>query len=102
MLAKIALFEWRYQLRRPLSIVAFLVLAALAYGVVAALASNSSIPVHSPWLVTVIFAFFTIFGMFLSLAMLADVALRDQTSRMDEIIRTMPVRNWSYLGAKFA
>jgi hypothetical protein len=39
--------------------------------------------------------------MFLSLSMLADVALRDNASRMDEIMRTLPVRNASYLGAKF-
>ena len=48
------------------------------------------------------FGLFTIYGMFLSLATLADVALRDRASRMDEIMRTQPIWTPSYLGAKFA
>jgi ABC-2 type transport system permease protein len=40
--------------------------------------------------------------MFLSLATLADVALRDSETRMDEIMRTQPVRTASYFAARFA
>src|SRR5205807_2054844 len=45
---------------------------------------------------------FSVLGMFLSLATLADVALRDAETRMDEIMRTQPVRTAPYFAARFA
>ena len=103
MLANITLFEFRYQLRRPIALVSFLVFGLLAFGLSAAGgAARDVIPLNAPWRLTITFGLFTIFTMFLSLATLADVALRDGNTRMDEIMRSQPVRTAAYLGAKFA
>jgi ABC-type transport system involved in multi-copper enzyme maturation permease subunit len=99
MLGNIALFELRYQLRRPIALISFLIFGLITFSITA---SGGNIPVNSPWRIVVTFSFFSIFAMFMSLATLSDVALRDRNSRMDEIIRAQPVRIAPYLGAKFA
>jgi len=40
--------------------------------------------------------------MFLSIATIADVSLRDDQSRMDAILRAQPVSNSVHYGARFA
>ena len=58
--------------------------------------------INSPSVIAQQFAIFSIVAMFLSLAVLADVALRDAATRMDPIMRSMPVRAGWYFGARFA
>jgi len=104
MLAHIAMFELRYQLRRPIALISFLVFAAIAFGVVAMFGVNpkDSIPVNSPGWIVVAFTLLSILAMFLSLTGPADVALRDGESGMDAILRTQPIRTSVHFGARFA
>ena len=104
MLARIALFELRYQLRRPIALISFLVFAAIAFGLAAMFGVNpkDSIPVNSPGWIAVAFALLSILAMFLSLAGPADVALRDAETGMDAILRTQPIRTSVHFGARFA
>ena len=44
----------------------------------------------------------SIFGLFVPLAILADAALRDQRTKMDEMIRAAPVATGTYLLGRFA
>jgi len=48
----------------------------------------------------VVFSMFSLFGMFVPLAILADVALRDTESKMDEMIRATPAPVVPYVLAK--
>src|SRR5262245_34583183 len=102
MLGRIVLFEIRYQLRRPITWISLAVFTLLAFGwmnlnalVPAAVAANA------PLRIAFNACMLSIVGMFLSLATLADVALRDAETRMDEIVRTQPVRTGAYLAARF-
>src|SRR5258705_6639184 len=97
MLGRIALFELRYQLRRPIALISFLVFAALACGLQAATVIRAgTIIANAPKVIAISFGLFSILAMFLSLATLADVALRDAETRMDAIMRTQPVRSGPY------
>src|SRR5262249_45903580 len=104
MLARIALFELRYQLRRPIALISFLVFAAIAFGLAAIFGVNpkDSIPVNSPGWIVVPSPLLSIPAMFLSLAAPADVALRDAETGMDGILRTKPIRTSVHFGARFA
>jgi ABC-2 type transport system permease protein len=102
MLPNIAWFELRYQLRRPITLIAFLVFALLGFvfgsatGTVVA-ASYANAPIKIATAIGTI----TVVAMFLSIATLADVALRDAETRMDSITRTAPVSAATYLSARF-
>src|SRR5258707_7812030 len=101
MLGRIALFEFRYQLRRPIALISFLVFAALAFGLETTTVFNpTSIHANAPRAVASVFVMFSILAMFLSLATLADVALRDAETHMDAIMRTQPVHGGVYFGGR--
>ena len=103
MLGRIALFELRYQLRRPIALISFIVFAALAVGLQSVIAlAGGALFVNAPSVIAQQLGIFSIVAMFLSLAVLADVALRDAATRMDPIMRSMPVRAGWYFGARFA
>jgi ABC-2 type transport system permease protein len=104
MWGNIALFEARYQLRRPIAIVSFLVFFALGFGQATVVAMNNSgeIAANTPAGIVFAHSAFSIVAMFLSLAMIADVALRDAATGMDAILRTKPVQRAPYLAARFA
>jgi ABC-2 type transport system permease protein len=102
MVGRIALFELRYQLRRPIALISFVVFAALGFSLVTVVAVYSGAVINAPVAIAIIFALFSVLGMFLSIATLADVALRDAETRMDEIVRTKPVRTAPYFAARFA
>ena len=102
MLGRIALFELRYQLRRPIALISFIVFAALAVGLQSVIAlAGGALFVNAPSVIAQQLGIFSIVAMFLSLAVLADVALRDAATRMDPIMRSMPVRAGWYFGARF-
>ena len=101
MLGRIALFELRYQLRRPIALISFLVFAALAFGLESIATFGGGIA-NAPRVIAVFLGLFSILAMFLSIAVLADVALRDIETRMDAIMRTQPVHSATYFGGRFA
>jgi len=103
MLGRIALFEFRYQVRRPIAWISFLVFAALGFAEMSFTAySAGTVVANAPVLLTIKFGTFSILAMFLSIATLADVALRDAETRMEQIIGTQPVAAASYMVARFA
>ncbi len=104
MLARIAQFELRYQLRRPIAWISFAILALLAFGFVtlSGLEQATPVPLNAPGRIAFTVALFAIFAMFLSIATIADVALRDANSRMDAILRAQPVRTSVHYGPRFA
>ena len=77
MLPNIAWFELRYQLRRPIALVSFLVFALLGFGLGSAIAMNSTFFNNAPLIVAGSLCNLSIVAMFLSITTLGDVALRD-------------------------
>jgi hypothetical protein len=100
MLAHIALFELHYQLRRPITWISFAIFALLAYGLIASMGPHGN--PNSPFMVTLVVGVFSILAMFLSIATIADVVLRDNDNRMDAILLAMPVRTSVHYGPRFA
>src|SRR5215475_11961138 len=102
MLGRVVLFELRYQLRRPMALISFLTFATLAFAQVTnGISSGGGASLNAPLLTALNFSTFSVLGMFLSIATVADVALRDIDTRMDEIMRTQPVPTASYLASRF-
>lgn len=106
MFGRIALFELRYQWRRPIAIVSMLVLTGLAFTVMCINMANyvgaGAVFINASEPVARIFGSFSILTMLVSIALFGDVALRDAETRMDEIMRTQPVNPAWMLGARFA
>src|SRR5262249_48144388 len=100
MLTAIAWFELRYQLRRPIALISFLVFALLGFALGSAAATNPVIPNNSSFSVALSLCNLSIVAMFLSITTLGDIALRDVETRMDAITRTAPIPTAAYLGAR--
>jgi ABC-2 type transport system permease protein len=100
MLPNIAWFELRYQLRRPIALIAFLVFALLGFALASSIAMNSTFPNNAPLIVAGSLSNLSIVAMFLSITTLGDIALRDVETRMDAITRTVPIPTAAYLGAR--
>src|SRR5262249_9769726 len=102
MLGRVVLFELRYQLRRPIALISFLIFATLAFAEVTnGIFFTDAFFANAPLVIGVKFSFFSVLAMFLSIATVADVALRDIDTRMDEIMRTQPVPTASYMASRF-
>ena len=105
MFGRVAAFEFRYQLRRPVFLVSLAIFAILTFliatGIGVAPVQGKATPVDEPFFLVLIFSTFSLFGMFVPLAILGDVALRDTESRMDELIRATPAPVAPYVLAKF-
>jgi hypothetical protein len=101
MLAHIALFEFRYQLRGGITWVSFAIFALLAYGLTTLMGIHGN-EVNAPGLLAVTVSLFGFLAMFLSIATIADVALRDSNSRVDAILQAMPVRPSIHYGPRLA
>jgi hypothetical protein len=101
MLPNIARFELRYQLRRPIALISFLVFALLGFALGSASATLSSVYANAPISIATSICSLSVVAMFLSISALADVALRDAETRMEGITRTTPVHAAAYLSARF-
>ena len=102
MLAGILAFEWRYQTRQ----VVFL-LATVALSVVAAFLSVTGfgppgVDVNSPYVVALSLGLLSLFAVFLLTIFCANAALRDAEHGMTEIVYATPVGEPRYLAGRFA
>src|SRR5262245_4113102 len=100
MLPAIVWFELRYQLRRPIALISFVVFALLGFALASAAAANAWVPNNAPIVVAPSLCNLSIVAMFLSITTLGDIALRDAETRMDAITRTVPIPTAVYLGAR--
>src|ERR1051325_8625596 len=104
MLARSALFEFRYQARRPIAWISFSIFGLLTFAVIASIGADATlmIPLNSPTQIASVIATFGILAMFLTIVTFADTALRDGDTRMDAILRVLPVRTAAHFGPRFA
>jgi aminopeptidase N len=106
MFAKIARFEFRYQLRQPIFWVALLLFALLAFGSVASseirLGSTDNIHKNAPYVIAQSCLIFAVMYMFVVAAFAANVITRDDDTGFAAILRTTPIRKFDYLYGRFA
>lgn len=105
MFGKIAWFELRYQIRQPVFIV-----NALVFGLMTFLSatidniqigSSDAVHINSPFAVLQTISILSIFGMFIPVAILANVVLRDHETKMAGIMHSLPVGKYPYLIGRF-
>jgi len=106
MLKHVAAFEWRYQLKSPVFWVGCLLFFLIAFGSVTSdtiqLGSRGNVNVNSPFALLQTMGIVNIFAIFIVVAMVANVVVRDDETRFAPILRSTSVTKWSYLVGRFA
>ncbi len=106
MLARIAAFELRYQLRAPLFAIGFTLFFLLAFGATTVeeirIGGVGNVHVNAPWTILQTLLIMNVFGMFVVTAMVANVVLRDTETGMAPIIHTTRISKTDYLLGRFA
>jgi ABC-2 type transport system permease protein len=101
MLTELARFEWRYHTRQPSFIAACALFFLLGFVMIATGFGPANVLVTSPWLVTEVLAFASLFSVFTAALFVANAAIRDADHRMEEIVFTTPVGRFPYLFGRF-
>ena len=105
MLRHIAAFEWRYQLRSPVFWVGCLIFFLMAFGATASdnvqIGSLGNVHKNAPYAIMQVLALMGVFSIFVTVAMVANVVVRDDETNFAPIIRSTSVSKASYLGGRF-
>ena len=105
MFAKISGFEFRYQLRQPIFWIALLLFALLAFGSVASsnihIGSSDSVHKNAAFAIAQSCLVFAVLYMFVVVAFVANVIVRDDDTGFGAIVRTTPIRKFEYLYGRF-
>ena len=101
---QIVAFELRYHLRQPSTYVYFAIFVLLGWLVAIGdvRRANVRVTLNAPVMIAVSIRSLSVFGLFIPLAILAHAALRDQRTKMDELMRAAPVASPTYLLGRFA
>jgi ABC-type transport system involved in multi-copper enzyme maturation permease subunit len=106
MFAKIAAFEFRYQIRQPLFWIAFVLFFLLTFGSIVAdqiqIGSAGNVAKNSPFALIQTMLIMSIFGMFATTAFVANVIVRDDETGFGGIVGSTPVHKGNYLFGRFA
>jgi len=103
---KVATFELRYQLKSPVFWVATIIVFLLTFGSVTTdfirIGATSNVHVNSPAALVQVCLIFSLFFMFFSTALVANVVVRDDDTGFGPIIRATPITKFDYLYGRFA
>jgi len=106
MLRKIAAFEARYQLRSPLFFIGFALFFLLTYGATVVdqiqIGSRGNVNINSPFAILQTTAIMNVFGLFVLVAFVANVVIRDDETGFAAIIRATRMTKFDYLVGRFA
>ena len=105
MFRHIAAFEWRYQFKSPVFWVGCLIFFLMAFGATASdniqIGSLGNVHKNAPYAIVQTLAQMGVFSIFITIAMVAGVVVRDDETNFASIIRTTAVTKASYLGGRF-
>ena len=105
MFRHIAAFEWRYQVRSPVFWVASVIFFLLAFFTVASdsvqFGSIGNVHKNAPFVILHLLAFMGAFSVFATVAVVANVVVRDDETGFAPIIRSTSVSKANYLGGRF-
>ena len=105
MFGKIAIFEFRYQLRQPLFWAAFIFFFLLTFGSVTIdqvrIGSGGNVHRNSPFAIAQTHLILSLFYMFVTAAFVANVVVRDDETGFGPIIRSTRVTKADYLLGRF-
>ena len=105
MFAKIAWFEFRYQLRQVVFWVAVVIFGLLGFGSVASdnvrIGVTDNVHKNAPFVIGVTTLVFAEFYMFVVAALVANVIVRDEETGFGGIIRSTRISKADYLYGRF-
>ena len=105
MLRKIAAFEMRYHLRSPLFLIGFALLFLLSFGSTASdfirIGSGGNVHVNSPASILETTGVMNLFGLFVFIAFVANVVIRDDETGFAGIVRATRMTKFDYLVGRF-
>ncbi len=107
MFKKIFLFELRYRLKRPATYIYFFIFFLLSFLAVttdAVMVGGAAGKVYrnSPFVLSTFVTIFSVFGIFVSSAIMGVPVYRDLEHRMDTFFYTLPFTKSAYLAGRFA
>jgi aminopeptidase N len=105
MFGKVAAFELRYQLKAPVFWISAIIVFLLTFGSVTSdvlqIGATSNVHVNSPAALIQVCLIFSLFFMFFSTALVANVVVRDDDTGFGPIIRATPITKFDYLYGRF-
>jgi aminopeptidase N len=105
MFAKIAAFEFRYQVKNPVFWVAIILFFLLTFGAIASstvqIGSGGNIHKNSPFAILQVQLTLSLFFMFITTAFVSSVVVRDDDTAYGPIIRSTQVTKFQYLIGRF-
>ncbi len=105
MLRHIAAFEWRYQLKSPVFWVGCLLFFLMAFGATASdnihIGDVGNVHKNAPFAILQTLGVLNIFSIFITVALVANVVVRDDETNFAPIIRATSVSKASYLVGRF-
>ncbi|HET7500424.1 MAG TPA: M1 family aminopeptidase [Kofleriaceae bacterium] len=105
MLRHIAAFEWRYQVRSPVFWVGCLMFFLLTFGSVTIdqvqIGSRGNVFVNAPYAMLETLAIMSLFSIFVIVAMVSNVVIRDDETGFAPILRSTSVSKLAYLVGRF-
>ena len=105
MLRHIAAFEWRYQRRSPVFWVGSLIFFLLTFGSVTVdeiqIGSRGNVYVNAPFAILSTVGIMSLFSIFVIVAMVANVVIRDDETGFAPILRSTRITKLSYLAGRF-
>ena len=105
MLARIAAFELRYQLRSPLFLIGFALFFLLTFGSVVIdqiqIGARGNVNVNSPYAILETLTVMNVFAVFIVTAFVANIVLRDEETGFAPILFATRLRKGDYLLGRF-
>lgn len=105
MMRHIAAFEWRYQVKSPVFWVGSLIFFLLTFGSVTVdqiqIGARGNVHVNSPFAIVQTLAILSVFAVFVIVAMVANVVIRDDDTGFAPILRSTSMSKASYLVGRF-
>jgi hypothetical protein len=105
MFAKIAAFEFRYQLRQPVFTLVALVFFALSFSAMVfeefSFGAGGAVNRNGPFPITVVITVWTIFYMLVTTAFAANVVVRDDQTGFGPLVRSTRISKAQYLFGRF-
>ncbi len=105
MFRHIAAFEWRYQVRSPVFWVGCLIFFLIAFFAIASdnvqIGSAGTVHKNAPYAILQMLSLMGVFSVFVTVAMVANVVVRDDETNFAPIVRSTSVDKASYLGGRF-
>lgn len=101
MLRDLVTFEWRYHTRQAAFFAAAALFIVMGYALSVLGLGGANVPVNSPYLVMESFGFLSLFALFAAAIFAANAVLRDDDSRMRDIVDSTPVPRLQFVFARF-